>query len=300
MNFMTSEIFYLESCLAIEKSMAEVDEAFAEATQSIDEGFLFESPKDIFETIKQKINAFIEKIKRIFKGQASKAQNAKIDKAGKAKRGAKVQCADGGKVVNLLNKAKAMIAKGKDSEEVCKWFKRGCVALGVIGAAGATYAGVKYAKGKTINAENAGAEASKVDNTTVKESEEIKKDTFKFLSFFNKKVKKGESSDDGKKANGLLKVGSIFSSAMSGVKKSIASGVANAKTKFTRKNKSGQNVNVNEDWGDGADGMSESYDDIFDDDLMAESYDDIFDDDLMLADESVDDYSDIFDDYIGI
>lgn len=197
---MTNEIFYLESCLAIEKSMAEIEESFAEATQSIDEGFLFESPKNIFESIKQKILAFIEKIKSIFKGKAAKAQTNKIAKAGKAKKGKTIKCADSGKIVGLFNKAKAMIAKGKDSEQVCTWFKRGCIALGVLAAGGAAVAGVKYAKGKPIKAENAGAEAAKIDNAAVKEGENTKKQAFRHLSIFKKSVEAGQSTDDGEKA----------------------------------------------------------------------------------------------------
>lgn len=324
---MTNEIFYLESCLAIEKSMAEIEESFAEATQSIDEGFLFESPKNVFESIKQKILAFIEKIKSIFKGKAAKAQTNKIAKAGKAKKGKKIKCADSGKIVGLFNKAKAMIAKGKDSEQVCTWFKRGCIALGVLAAGGAAVAGVKYAKGKPINAENAGAEAAKIDNAAVKEGENTKKQAFSFLSKFKKSVEAGKSTQDGEKAKGLLKLGSIFSSAMCGAKRSIVSGLAavkNAPSKMKnarRNSKNSKNMRAaygTGDSGDGADGFNESSDDIFaDDDLMLadesaddlmlaqESYEDIFgedvhdifaDDDLMLADESADDYSDIFGD----
>lgn len=311
---MTYEIFYLESCLAIEKSMAEIEESFAEATQSIDEGFLFESPKNIFESIKQKILTFIEKIKSIFKGKAAKAQTSKIDKAGKAKKGKKIKCADSRKIVELFNKAKAMIAKGKDSEQVCTWFKRGCIALGVLAAGGVAVAGgVRYAKGKQIPAESAGAEAAKIDNTAVKEGENTKKQSFNLLSKFKKSVEAGKSTDDGEKAKGLLKLGSIFSSAMCGAKRSIVSGlsaVKNAPSKMKNARRNSKNsktmrttYSTGEDYGDGADGFNESFDDIFDDDLMLvddfevaqESFDDIFDDDdLMLADESTDDYSDIF------
>lgn len=303
---MTSEIFYLESCLAIEKSMAEIEESFAEATQSIDEGFLFESPKNVFESIKQKILAFIEKIKSIFKGKAAKAQTNKIAKAGKAKKGKKIKCADSGKIVGLFNKAKAMIAKGKDSEQVCTWFKRGCIALGVLAAGGAAVAGVKYAKGKPINAENAGAEAAKIDNAAVKEGENTKKQAFSFLSKFKKSVEAGQSTDDGEKAKGLLKLGSIFSSAMCGAKRSIVSGLSAVKNvpskmknaRTMRKAKKANN-NIGDDLAHTI--MAESTDDLM---LAQESYEDIFgedvhdifddEDDLMLADESADDYSDIF------
>ena len=292
---MSSEVLYLESCLAIEKSIDEVNNAFTEGSQSIEEGFLFESPKDVFETIKNAIIKMVEKIKSIFKGKAAKEQTAKIDKAGKAKKGAKVECADSNKIVSLFNKAKAAIARGKESGEVQKWFKRGLIALGVIGAAGATYGGVKHFRKKKINAEDAGKESAKIDNTASVEAEKTKKQAFAFLSNFKKAAQKGQASKDGEKSKGLTSLLGTFSQAMSGAKRSIVSGLGAIKGKFSntkasKGKKSSSSSDSNEsyqysisdymDMEESAydDILEESYDDDFDDDLFGESYDDEDDD----------------------
>ena len=70
------EIFYLESTLYIEKAANEIQEAYSDVCESIDEGFMFESAGNIFQRLKEKIVKLMTKIKNLFTSKAMKKKDA--------------------------------------------------------------------------------------------------------------------------------------------------------------------------------------------------------------------------------
>ena len=137
---MLDEILYLESCLSIEKSMFDITEACAEGLGSIDEGFLFESPKDVFATVRDKVIKLIEKVRNIFAGKASKMQEQTVAKKAENLSDATIEVQDASKVKKLYDKAVTSIKSGKDPDKVNDWFKKGLIALGVLTVAGSAAA----------------------------------------------------------------------------------------------------------------------------------------------------------------
>ena len=342
---MTNEIFYLESCLAIEKSMVEVSEACHEAIGDIDDGFLFESSKNVFQTIKEKIKKLIERVRGIFTGKVAKAQEASVAKKAKTVGNAQVEVHDAAKVKKLYDKASSDIKKGKDPKKVNSWFKKGLIALGVISVAGGAAAvGVSRHK-KKMNASKVQNYVSTINKQVLQDGKTLDKDTTIALKYAEKslanagktpkqgnslspnKHPKGMADDAIAKANGLTELFSNYTKALNTCRNAAVSDLkalpivskdaitAGMNRNRIRKNESAHKSNkmrsaygTGGDYGDGANGFNESFDDIFDDDLMLaddfevaqESFDDIFsNEDVILADESADDYSDIFGEDVG-
>lgn len=243
---MTHEIFYLESCLAIEKSMVEITEACAEGIGSIDEGFLFESPKDVFATVRDKIKQLIEKVKNIFTGKMAKAQEASIAKKAEKLGNSVIEVQDADKVKKLYDKAYEDIKKGKDPNKVNDWFKKGLIALGVLTVAGAGAVGaVKYKNKKKIKASAAATYTQKVNKQVLVDGKRLDGDTAVILKHgekiaekAGKKVSNGNSlsvdkisnanvmtTDAIAQANGLTNLYSNYTKAFNNVRSSVVGGL---------------------------------------------------------------------------
>lgn len=131
---MTNEIFYLESCLAIEKSM----EAVRESVRYAYNDFMFESPKDVFETIKRKILELIQKVKEIFNSVVMKKKNAETVKKAKTVKNGKIKIRNHKKLFKLYDNCRKDLRSKKDPKKVKDKWKKGLVILGFV----ATTAGI--------------------------------------------------------------------------------------------------------------------------------------------------------------
>ena len=123
---MSNEIFYLESCLAIEKSIEDV----RESVRYIDDDFMFESPKDVFETIKRKILELIRKVKEIFNSVAMRKKNAETVKKAKKVKNGKIKIRNHKKLFELYDNCMKAVKSGKDPKKVKDKWKKGLIILG--------------------------------------------------------------------------------------------------------------------------------------------------------------------------
>ena len=176
MNFMTDEIFYLESCLAIEKSM----EAVRESVRCEYNDFMFESPKDVFETIKRKILELIQKVKSIFTGAAMKKKDAEAIKKAKSAKGGTMKVRDSKKLSKLYSSCRKDIKSGKDPEKVKARWKKGLVVLGFVAAAAGTGAAIKYRKAKDVKSSEVSSTLRECNTTILTASKDLEKDAMEY------------------------------------------------------------------------------------------------------------------------
>ena len=170
---MSNEIFYLESCLAIEKSIEDV----RESVRYIDDDFMFESPKDVFETIKRKILELIRKVKEIFNSVAIRKKNAETVKKAKKVKNGKIKIRNHKKLFELYDNCMKAVKSGKDPKKVKDKWKKGLIILGFTAISGAvigTSIAIKNKRDEELSAKNIQNALESFRKNMEQRSEELK------------------------------------------------------------------------------------------------------------------------------